>query len=217
MSNFRLTILSKCSRTDAWSLGSTSASSFNTTYTFHTVRFTYWNKHEAVNGVPQHTQKVWQISKVFCLAYIDFPIKQYIKEWENIEHHKWAYLTWKKRVVKLTLISNKRTCFGFASPSIKEVATDEPGWVMWNPIPGTSYKQLIRRHSQSKFFPSFLDFVIYKNFKGESQFITWGSIRHSCSWPHTTKSRKRGKKCSFIALFGFVFILCESQYKIASQ
>jgi hypothetical protein len=27
--------------------------------------------------------------------------------------------------------------------------------VMWNPIPGTSYKQLIRRHSQSKFFHLF--------------------------------------------------------------
>lgn len=37
-----------------------------------------------------------------------------------------------------TLISNISTCLGFASPSINDVATEEPGWVIWKPIPGTS-------------------------------------------------------------------------------
>lgn len=36
---------------------------------------------------------------------------------------------------------------------------------------------------------------------------TWGSTRHSCSCPHTMKSRNCGKKCSFIAFLGFVFTL----------
>ena len=43
----------------------------------------------------------------------------------------------------LTLISNKSTCFAFASELISEVAIEEPGWVTWKPIPETSCKQVI--------------------------------------------------------------------------
>lgn len=50
----------------------------------------------------------------------------------------------------------------------------------------------------------------HKLWKMKYQAVTWGSIRHSCSWPHMTKSRKRGKKCSLMALLGFVFILYDS-------
>lgn len=40
-----------------------------------------------------------------------------------------------------------------------------------------------------------------------TNFNTWGSIRHSCSWPQTMKSRNRGRKCSLIAFLGFDFTL----------
>lgn len=42
-------------------------------------------------------------------------------------------------ILKPTLISTSRTCFGFDSPSISDVATEDPGCVMWKPMPGTSY------------------------------------------------------------------------------
>lgn len=43
--------------------------------------------------------------------------------------------------------------------------------------------------------------------KKPGHFRTWGSTRHSCSCPQTIKSKNRGRKCSFIAFFGFVFTL----------
>lgn len=111
------------------------------------------------SDLPQHTQKVWQISEAFWLACTDFPVYETCKDSENIYtkhiNHDWefcfsrtsvraAYHYTKKKEWELsqkkTLISNKRTCFGFASPSIRDVATEEPGWVMWKPIPGTSCK-----------------------------------------------------------------------------
>lgn len=43
---------------------------------------------------------------------------------------------------KQTLISTSSTCFGFDSPSINDVATEDPGCVMWKPMPGTSYNDI---------------------------------------------------------------------------
>lgn len=140
MENWKLTILSKCSRTEAWSLGSTSTSSFNTTYILG-----QWDPSTEIS-------MKWGVSYLSIVKgpngsqrYFGWPILVSLFKNKNgmRKHQTEVLFNMKRRAFNRTLISNKRTCFGFASPSIREVATDEPGWVMWKPIPGTSYKQLI--------------------------------------------------------------------------
>lgn len=48
------------------------------------------------------------------------------------------------------MISKRRTCFGFDSPSISDVATEDPGCVMWKPIPDTSFKSLSGSISETR-------------------------------------------------------------------
>lgn len=89
-----LTILSKCSSTESWSFELTSASSFNTTY-----KYQLWDLLTNIRSIkyekdmPQHIQKVWQISEVFWLACTDFPVYETCKDSENTAS------TWNTRVL----------------------------------------------------------------------------------------------------------------------
>lgn len=148
-----------------------------------------------------------QMSKVSWLADIDYPKYMMIHDLENtglniLQLPRIHAKTFRHR----TLISSKRTCFGFDSPSISDVATEEPGCVMWNPIPGTSWKEIvgIQFYGLSRWLSNCVSSFGERD---KESYATRGSTKHSCSCPQTMKSRKRGKKCSFIAFLGFDFTL----------
>jgi len=97
-----------------------------------------WCRNGVRNGLPLHIQKVWQIAEVFWLTCTASPAHgQHEKLSDEI---KIIWMLVQHVASTLTLISNKSTCFAFASELISEVAIEEPGWVTWKPIPETSCK-----------------------------------------------------------------------------
>jgi hypothetical protein len=139
--SWRLTIWCRCAWMVDSSLGSISTWSSSTTYmTFSGCNSLNLSRRELRTGLPLHIQKVLQTAEVLWLACTASP--------GQAQHDK---IRQRKKLFKcsvaccinsstLTLISNRSTCFGFASALISEVAIVDPGWVTWKPIPGTSYK-----------------------------------------------------------------------------
>lgn len=84
----------------------------------------YWKGLTDFNGI---------LVCLYCIPWF----KGNIYKWLDNDKIVWSI---HHSAVVLTLISNKTTFFGFASALLSEVATEEPGWIMWKSFPETSCK-----------------------------------------------------------------------------